>query len=107
MPLILAFLNIVSDFIVGSRNTLPNLPSFKKKEYISVVDAIDDLPVLRNGADTCVLEYRKKASSAYARKMRGQRTRCSNNLVSDNAEFVTSRYKHIPQGGTGPTSPAI
>jgi DNA (cytosine-5)-methyltransferase 1 len=87
-------------FIVGSRNKdSPNLPSPRIKKATSVNEAIDDLPLLKNGADVCTLEYRRNASSGYAKKMRGQRARCPNNLVSDNAAFVVSRYKHIPPGG--------
>ncbi len=87
-------------FILGSRNhDTPDLPSKPNSSSVSVDDAFDDLPVLKNGADVCVLPYRAPASSAYAKKMRGKRSHCSNNLVSDNSTLVTSRYKYIPQGG--------
>lgn len=87
-------------FILGSRNhnTL-DMPGKPEAARVSVEDAIDDLPILENGADVCTPPYRKQALSAYAKKMRGTRSHCSNNLVSDNAPLVTSRYKHIPQGG--------
>jgi DNA (cytosine-5)-methyltransferase 1 len=87
-------------FILGSRNNdCPSLPTPKTGKFVSVNEAIDDLPLLKNGADVSTLEYRCEASSSYAKKMRGQRRRCSNNLVSDNAAFVVSRYRYIPQGG--------
>jgi DNA (cytosine-5)-methyltransferase 1 len=87
-------------FIVGSRNgSTPVLPTPRSVRFTTVNEAIDDLPTLENGATECKLGYRRAAASPYAKKMRGRRARCSNNLVSDNSNFVVSRYKYIPQGG--------
>jgi DNA (cytosine-5)-methyltransferase 1 len=87
-------------FIVGSRNgSAPDLPTPRRIKFTTVNEAIEDLPALENGADECTLRYGRAATSTYAKKMRGNRTRCSNNLVSENSKFVVSRYKYIPQGG--------
>ncbi|MET4605363.1 DNA (cytosine-5)-methyltransferase 1 [Bradyrhizobium sp. JR4.1] len=87
-------------FIIGSRNgPAPSLPTSRQIRLTSVNEAIEDLPALENGAEECTLAYRSAARSTYAKKMRGGRAQCSNNLVSDNSKFVVSRYKYIPQGG--------
>lgn len=87
-------------FIIGSRNgSAPSLPSPTRIKPVSVNDAIEDLPLLENGASECTLHYGCPAKSAYAKKMRGKRNECTNNLVSDNSRYVVSRYKYIPQGG--------
>ncbi len=87
-------------FILGSRNhEALELPSSPNALRVSVEDAIDDLPILENGAHICTLPYCRPAASAYAKNMRGDRPHCSNNLVSDNSPLVVTRYKYIPQGG--------
>lgn len=94
-------------FIVGSRNhDSPSLPTARRRTYVSVLEAIEDLPVLKNGAAVSTLKYRTQASNAYAKKMRGARQTCSNNVVSDNAPFVVRRYRHIPAGGNWSDIPA-
>ena len=94
-------------FIIGALGRdAPTLPDPSVKEPVTVADAISDLPVLRNGASVSQLRYRQDANSSYSRKMRGQRSDCSGNIVSENAEFVVRRYKYIPQGGNWSDIPA-
>lgn len=94
-------------FIIGARDTDgPPLPIAKVERHITVGEAINDLPILRNGAEICRLPYSKPAISHYAHRMRRNRTETANNLVSYNAEYVIRRYKHIPQGGNWSDIPA-
>jgi DNA (cytosine-5)-methyltransferase 1 len=72
----------------------------------SVRDAIGDLPVLRNGAYTDELPYRTDSSSAYARLLRKDLTKCKNHIVSLNAPMIVERFKHVPQGGNWADIPA-
>jgi DNA (cytosine-5)-methyltransferase 1 len=87
-------------FIIGCRDRdAPFLPQPTASAPVTVRAAIEDLPVLENGADVSRCAYRKDAKSTYARKMRNGRHDCENNIVSSNAEYVITRYSHIPQGG--------
>lgn len=91
-------------FIVASRVT--NNFTFQqqyrtKKEFVTVKDAFIDLPHLENGASINEVKYKLTSGSAYSKKMREHHKKdyCYNNLVTNNAQYVTERYKHIPQGG--------
>ena len=66
---------------------------------VTVTDAINDLPILRNGSMVDVRPYRSEPHSDYARKMRGAVTSCGNHLVTRNAPYVIERFKHVPTGG--------
>lgn len=65
----------------------------------TVADAISDLPLLGNGYSSSWAVYKKKASSQYAKRMRGKLDGCFNNLVTRNSPLVLERYEFIPQGG--------
>lgn len=66
---------------------------------ITVREAIEDLPVLSNGATCDALPYRLNGSiSDYAKRMRGDLMMASQNYVSKNADYVLERYKYIKQG---------
>ncbi|MEC4889746.1 MAG: DNA cytosine methyltransferase [Nitrospira sp.] len=87
-------------FIIGSLHgvSLP-LPKGKSHRQITVQEALSDLPELENGASSDMLRYPVKASTSYAKMLRGTLTHCSGHLVTRNASYVLSRYRHIPQGG--------
>lgn len=74
-----------------------------KKPYVTVRDAISDLPTLENGNRDDVMPYRYNSPniSEYQREMRMgySRYKCTNNLVSKNNDLVIKRYNFIPQGG--------
>lgn len=74
-------------------------PQTTHKRAITVSQAINDLPILKNGASDCYLEYPRKAKSNYAKDMRKDLTGCHNHLVTKNNEIVIERYNHIPPGG--------
>lgn len=87
-------------FIIGRLEAeAPALPAGGQLPVVSVEEALSDLPELTNGAAKDVLGYRCKASSKYARQMRGELDSCSGHLVSRNAESIVERYPHIPPGG--------
>lgn len=66
---------------------------------ITVKQALEDLPDIENGNQQCTLQYSSPAKSEYAQVMRGSLDKCTNNLVTRNANHIIERYKHIPQGG--------
>lgn len=88
-------------FLVGSLHGIKyEFPEPKRRaKRTTVEDAISDLPFLANGASFDRLPYRCKATSKYARKLRGHSHYSYNNLVSLNSELILERYKYIPQGG--------
>lgn len=83
--------------------TLP-LPTHGQLEspYVNVRDAIDDLPVLRNGASIDNRPYRRSDNlSSFQRRMRGavgDRSFVNGNLVTRNSDLILERYRHIGPG---------
>jgi DNA (cytosine-5)-methyltransferase 1 len=87
-------------FLVGSikeRNF--EFPFSSNSKPISILQAIDDLPSLQNGANHKWLPYAKKANNEYAKKLRGDLDGCTGHLVTKNSQIIIERYKYIPQGG--------
>lgn len=76
---------------------------FGRTSYITVRDAISDLPILINGNREDYMPYRHNNSdiSEYQREMRRDcpENYCNNNQVSKNNDLVTKRYGFIPPGG--------
>lgn len=78
---------------------------YKKRETVSVYDAISDLPSLSNGANCDVLPYKCFPGSEYAAKLRGTLSECSGHFVTKNSDTVIQRYMHIPPGGNWSSIP--
>jgi len=94
-------------FMIAARNQkAPPLPSPIAGSPITVGDAFEDLPVLRNGSSNPQKLYRGPAKSKYAKLMRGRLKECGGHLVSYNAPEVIKRYKYIPAGGNWADIPA-
>jgi DNA (cytosine-5)-methyltransferase 1 len=87
-------------FVVGSLQgySVP-APRPCAQAYVTVRDAIGDLPRLRNGSMFDQLPYPRPAQSAYAAAMRGLLTRCGNHYVTNNSDVVLRRFPYVPQGG--------
>ena len=86
-------------FIVGNRKNIPFVFPEKLKTFITVGEAIGDLPVLNNGDSSNHLPYREDIQpSTYAKKMRGKSKMSIQNIVSRNLDYVIERYKYIQQG---------
>lgn len=87
-------------FAIGSLHGIHiEQPKSAVSGYITVREAILDLPDLPNGAASDCLPYKCMAQSRYSRLMRGRQRQSSGHLVTLNAPYVIERYKHIPQGG--------
>jgi DNA (cytosine-5)-methyltransferase 1 len=94
-------------FIVGSRESIKfDTPKPTSKKPYTVMDALDDLPRLKNGDSYDALPYSKEAESKYACGLRKNRNLSPNHHVTRNAEHIIKRYKHIPQGGNWEDIPA-
>jgi DNA (cytosine-5)-methyltransferase 1 len=86
-------------FIVGNRLGInfefPN-PTGK---VVTVGEAINDLPILENGAHYQSLPYRENNElSEYASIMRKRSKDATQNFVSKNADYIIERYKYIKPG---------
>ncbi|MFI8736645.1 DNA cytosine methyltransferase [Ectopseudomonas toyotomiensis] len=87
-------------FIVGSRHGISyKFPKPTHLKPITVEMALEDLPILENGASICNLPYAKAASNSYTKGLRGRLKNCSNHIVTRNNDIIIERYSHIPQGG--------
>lgn len=74
-----------------------------EKTYITVQDAISDLPLLENGnnIDLQLYCYNGSKLTNYQREMkRGWRKNyCLNNCMTRNNDLIVKRYKYVPRGG--------
>jgi len=90
-------------FLIGNRLGVVNYfapPKLSPPQWVSVGEAIADLPSLLPGSRDCSMPYAAKRPSAYARQMRiNGSAHVSNNSVSKNSDLILKRYRHIPQGG--------
>lgn len=87
-------------FIVGSKKKVEFIfPESRSVEYITVQQALSDLPSLTNGSKDGILNYKSSAKSAYAQLIRGNLSTSANHGVSRNKDHIIERYDYIPQGG--------
>lgn len=70
------------------------------RPFVTVKDAIGDLPPLRNGEDRGVLAYAKRALSDYQREMRAESRTVLNHSATRLGSINQERLKHIPAGGS-------
>lgn len=93
-------------FMIGNRLNIDFEFPKKHKKIITVQEAIEDLPELKNGDLFDILDYNSKEANPYAKKMRGKSTKVSQNYVSKNKDYVIERYKHIKPGENWKAIPA-
>lgn len=69
--------------------------------YVTVWDAIGDLPRLENGElPNGPVKYRTAPSSSYQQQLRGNAVKVSNHQASKLAPINQQRMQHIPEGGS-------
>jgi len=87
---------------IGSPETFECF-NFKKRNHVTVREAIDDLPILENGNCLFSLKYSKNMDddlSEFQMEMRKHTTNeVKNNWVTRNNSLVLERYNFIPEGG--------
>ncbi len=69
-------------------------------KYVTVWDAISDLPKLKNGDNVDGLPYSTKPQNSYQAILRGDRTIVKNHSSPKLAEVNEQRMRHIPPGGS-------
>ena len=92
-------------FFIGNRLELPiTWPKVTHGEgllpFVTVGDAISDLPVLANGEDFGPRRYRTKAKSEYQTMLHGDEKLVHNHAAPRLAPINLQRMQHIPQGGS-------
>lgn len=68
--------------------------------YVTVWDAISDLPALKNGAKGGARSYAKSPQNEYQKLLRGNRALVENHAAPRLAEVNEKRMQHIPPGGS-------
>jgi DNA (cytosine-5)-methyltransferase 1 len=91
-------------FVIGNRLGIPipfpeRTHGTKGENYITVWQAISDLPQLKNGASSDRLPYQSDVKlSVYQKMMRSCSSVVQGNFVTRNAEYVIRRYGYIKPG---------
>jgi len=91
-------------FVIASQKKFADF-DFGKASQPTVNDAISDLPLLDKGASIDIREYGAMPLSCYSEELRRTLKECSGHLVTDNADHIIERYKHVPQGGNWQSIP--
>ncbi|MEQ8735017.1 MAG: DNA cytosine methyltransferase [Rhodospirillaceae bacterium] len=68
--------------------------------FVTIHDALSDLPQLKNGEDKGDLPYSTGPFSSYQRELRGSATRVLNHAAPKLGAVNIERLKHIPAGGS-------
>lgn len=71
-----------------------------KLDFVTIKDAIGDLPPLRNGESKDAIAYTKPAASAFQRVMRDRSALVLNHRAPRLSEINLERMKHIRPGGS-------
>lgn len=68
--------------------------------FVTIQDAIRDLPRLKNGEDLGIVSYEAEAQSQYQAELRGGSNRVANHAAAKLSKINLDRLKYIPQGGS-------
>lgn len=94
-------------FFVGSANGLffdkPN-PVLTEENWVTVADAIGDLPVLKSGEQATT--YDKQPTNAYQVAMRHASNNLQGHIASSHPQYLVDAISHIPDGGNRTFIPA-
>lgn len=71
-----------------------------RKPYVTIWDAISDLPALRNGDKEAPEHYLTTPRNAYQRELRRGANRLTNHAAGRLSPVNEARMKHIPSGGS-------
>lgn len=68
--------------------------------YVTIADAIGDLPAVSNGEDPGTVGYAHEPKGEFQRWVRGNRTEVNNHAAPSLGKANLERLKHIPPGGS-------
>ncbi|WAC22940.1 DNA cytosine methyltransferase [Blastomonas sp. SL216] len=92
-------------FFIATRTDAPILfpdatHGSDREKFVTIWDAISDLPVLANGEAAELLPYATGAVNEYQRELRGSAELVHNHSASKLSQTNMLRMQHIPQGGS-------
>ncbi len=70
---------------------------YEREEWVTVEDAIGDLPALDGGAEAT--EYDKPPRTAYQRRMRDGSEEIQGHVASNHPDYLVEAISYIPDGG--------
>lgn len=82
----------------GAKGLHPN-PIVEKDSYVTVKQAINDLPPVTDTSNPTERDYLIPPLSDYQELMRRNSNKVFNHIITSNNKLVLMRYKTIPQGG--------
>lgn len=85
-------------FMIGNNQGIDFSFPEKSDTKVSVIEALGDLPSLKNGDSYDEYPYQTNNVSNYSVLMRGASEVASQNYVSRNQDYVIERYSHIKPG---------
>ena len=74
-------------------------PRKRPPAFVTVWDAIGDLPVLENGGGSQRMKYRKGTKTNYQKIVRGRATRVDDHVCHELNKPLLNRISHVPEGG--------
>lgn len=83
---------------IERKNVFPE-KEIKKKKYLTVWDAISDLPEVPPGFKKEEIEYNKAPQNTYQKNLRRKASKIYNHITTRHSKKVLKRLKHIPPGG--------
>ena len=93
-------------FVVGSKNPKKIIPpkpthdKVKSKEYVTVWEALSDLPIIHSGEKiSSSVKYRHEAKSNLQKELRNRSNIIKNHIVTASNNTVIKRFRCVPQGG--------
>lgn len=89
-----------ANFTGGATLTLRTTPDQKLKTFVTVEDAISDLPVIRSGDGMPISEYRISPESDYQSEIRIGSNQVFNHIAPKLSEINLRRLKYIQPGGS-------
>jgi DNA (cytosine-5)-methyltransferase 1 len=93
-------------FFIATREDVAAIPFPKQthgqglQPFVTVWDAISDLPSLENGEDSGLLRYQKSPQTAFQALLRGDRSIIHNHSAPKLSKVNQERMQHIPPGGS-------
>jgi DNA (cytosine-5)-methyltransferase 1 len=93
-------------FFIATREDVTTIPFPQRthghglQPFVTVWDAISDLPSLENGEDRGLLHYQVPPQNAFQALLRGDRSVIHNHSASRLSKINEERMRHIPPGGS-------
>ena len=91
--------NLLPDMSLSSLVPAPRYGPGRQSRWLTVADALSDLPSILSGATTVAMPYPTPACSDYQSNIRRHSPAIFDHVGSKHSAYVTERFAAIPQGG--------